>query len=262
LPNFKGIAAAKTKPVSVLTLTDLDLQGLAPKVRVVNQIVKASGKLADKKTGSPQELAEIISTQISQWLDTDLGSDNEIAETDGVKVFEFSQKDLAAKQAASSGVGLVTDVSASIENRFTKEIFQSAVEVQVEAHLPVVITKAPAPQTNGISVCVGGGVTAIADAQKFANSLQAEFVGTAAAVDKGYVEVKDLVGESGRSISPHIYIGFGVSGAYHHMVGVRRPNFLIAINKDPEAEIFAKADLAIVADADEVLAELVKGIGK
>ncbi|MEY3697226.1 MAG: hypothetical protein RJA41_876, partial [Actinomycetota bacterium] len=102
---------------------------------------------------------------------------------------------------------------------------------------------------------------ALAQAKTFANSLNAEFVGTAAAVDKGFVQVEDLIGESGRAISPHIYIGFGVSGAYHHMVGVRRPNFLIAINKDPEAEIFSKADLAIVGDADEILLELAKGIG-
>lgn len=261
LPNFKGIAAAKTKPVTVFSLTDLEMQSIAPKVKVVSQQLKDNTQTQDKKTGTAQDLAKLISNQITKWSEIDSTSEIGISETEDVKVFEHLQKDLAAKHAASIGAGLITDVSQVSEAGFTKEIFQGATEVQVQAQLPVVITKAPAPQSNGVAVCVGGGVSAIAQAKTFANSLNAEFVGTAAAVDKGFVQVEDLIGESGRAISPHIYIGFGVSGAYHHMVGVRRPNFLIAINKDPEAEIFSKADLAIVGDADEILLELAKGIG-
>ena len=261
LPNFKGIAAAKNKPVNSVSLKDLNLDGLAPKVKVVSQTSKLNTKSIERKTGNAQELAKEISNQISEWQNASKVTETQISKSDGVKVFAFEDKELAAKEAAKSGSAIVTDVMASNGNSFVKEVFQSAVEVQVEAQSTVVVTKAQAPQSNGIVVCVGGGVSDVEPAHSFAKSLNAQLVGTAAAVDKGFVEVQDLVGESGKSVSPHIYVGFGVSGAHHHMVGVRRPNYLIAINKDPEAEIFSKADLAIVADANEILAELAKGSG-
>ncbi|MFM1786487.1 MAG: hypothetical protein RL228_437 [Actinomycetota bacterium] len=261
LPNFKGIAAAKNKPVTVVSLNDLNLDGIAPKVKVVSQTPKSNTKTSERKTGNAQELAKLILDQVSQWRTASGVSETQIAQSDGVKVFTFEEKDKAAKEAALAGCAIVTDVLSSGETGFVKEAFQGALEVLVEAQKPVVVTKAQAPQSNGVVVCVGGGISESDSARKLATTLDAKIVGTAAALDKGFIEASDLVGESGQSISPHVYIGFGVSGAYHHMVGVRRPNYLIAVNKDPEAEIFAKADLAIVADADEILAELARGSG-
>ncbi|MEY3697324.1 MAG: hypothetical protein RJA41_974, partial [Actinomycetota bacterium] len=120
LPNFKGIAAAKTKPVTVFSLTDLEMQSIAPKVKVVSQQLKDNTQTQDKKTGTVQELATLISNQITKWSEIDSSSEIGISETEEVKVFEHLQKDLAAKHAASIGAGLITDVSHASEAGFTK----------------------------------------------------------------------------------------------------------------------------------------------
>ncbi|MEY2673236.1 MAG: hypothetical protein RLZZ508_1113, partial [Actinomycetota bacterium] len=165
LPNFKGIAASKNKPVTVVSLNDLNLDGIAPKVKVVSQTLKANSKTSERKTGNAQELAKLILDQVSQWRTASEVSETQIAQSDGVKVFAFEEKDKAAKEAALAGCAIVTDVLSSGETGFVKEAFQGALEVLVEAQKPVVVTKAQAPQSNGVVVSVGGGISDIDSAR-------------------------------------------------------------------------------------------------
>ena len=264
LPNFKGIAAAKNKPVSTLNLADLDLADIAPKTKIISQTTILKEKNPEKKSGTPKELAVLLLEQISKWSnveDTQIQK-VEINPASEVKVFTADQKAEAASFAAENKLALITDVCAAENDQFTKEIFDGSVKVVIECKGPSVITIADVPSSKGISVCVGGGVTSIDDLRIVAKSMEAEVVGTSAAFDKGHIDVESLVGASGRTISPNIYVGFGVSGAHYHFAGVRKPNYIAAVNKDPEAEIFAFADLAIVGDADEVLAALLQELGK
>ena len=74
----------------------------------------------------------------------------------------------------------------------------------------------------------------------------------------GWVSEEHMIGVSGQTVSPRLYLGFGISGALHHTVGIKNPGLLVAVNVDPEAPLMKKADLAVVGDAREILPLLIQ----
>lgn len=94
--------------------------------------------------------------------------------------------------------------------------------------------------------------------EEMANALGASVGGSRVAMDLNSIPRKRLVGLSGNSVAPKLYLAAGISGASHHLGGIRGAKLIIAINTDPTAPIFQVADLKVVADLHQVIPAMIK----
>lgn len=95
-----------------------------------------------------------------------------------------------------------------------------------------------------------------------AEELGGEVCGTRAVVEDGYLDKSVQVGQTGKTVRPSLYIACGISGACQHVAGMEKSDMIIAINRDPSAEIFTIANMGFVGDVNQILPLLVEEIKK
>ncbi|MEL7567593.1 MAG: electron transfer flavoprotein subunit alpha/FixB family protein [Dehalobacterium sp.] len=117
-----------------------------------------------------------------------------------------------------------------------------------------------------IVICGGWGVGSSENwsyLERLANKLGGAIACTRPPVDEGWAPGEHImIGTSGKSVRPKIYLGFGISGATHHICGMKDSGLIININKDEKAEIFKISDYGVVADINHVLPLLSEVIHK
>ena len=150
----------------------------------------------------------------------------------------------------SGGSAEVKDVSATFQDFSTR--------ARLVEHLT---EKASGPSIEDADVIVAGGrglggPEGFSYCEELAEALGGAVAATRAVVDAGWYPYAAQVGQTGKTVSPKLYIALGISGAIQHKVGMQGSGTIVAVNKDPNAPIFDFADLGVVGDLTQIAPKL------
>ncbi len=257
-------AVARYGAEKVYVVDDAEIKGflVAPKAEALHQIVEKTSPAAVLITSSPEgkEIAARLAIKTSSGLITDAvdiqegpvttqsvfaGNYTVTAKvTQGTPI--ITVKPNAATPEEASGAGAVEEFGATISD--------AAKTAQIVASQPR--EKTGRPEMTEAAIVVSGGrgtggnfepIEALADA------LGAAVGASRAAVDSGWVPHSYQVGQTGKTVSPQLYVAAGISGAIQHRAGMQTSKTIVAINKDDEAPIFELVDFGVVGDLHAVL---------
>ena len=261
--KVKAYGAAK-----VYVVDDAELKGylVAPKAEAMAQLVEKTSPLAILFPSSfeGKEVAARLAIKIESGLITDAvdvqageggapvttqsvfaGSYTVTATvTRGTPIITVKPNSAAPEQAAGA---------AAVE-AFTPTISDAARATQIIASQPRQATGRPDLTEAAIVVSGGRGTGGnFEPIEKFADSLGAAVGASRAAVDSGWMPHSFQVGQTGKTVSPQLYVANGISGAIQHRAGMQTSKTIVAVNKDNEAPIFELVDFGVVGDLHTVL---------
>jgi electron transfer flavoprotein alpha subunit len=259
--------------VYVADAPELSAHPVAPKAEVLAQLVgeKSPAAVLIPSTAEGKEVAGRLAVKLNSGVITDAVAiaDDLIATQSifggavivqakvgtGTPIITVRPNSSPAEPAA--GAGTRVDVSVTLSDAATKATTTNKVEEAKGARPELAEAAVVVSGGRGVGGAEGFGVI-----ESLADSLDAAVGASRAATDAGWYPHQYQVGQTGKTVSPQLYIANGISGAIQHRAGMQTSKTIVVVNKDAEAPIFELADYGVVGDLFTVVPQLTEEITK
>jgi electron transfer flavoprotein alpha subunit len=250
---------------------ELDDFLVAPKAEVVAEVAVASSPAAVLISSTPdgKEIAARLAIKLGSGIITDANDVSaDLTATQSVFAGNYT-----VTSKVSHGVPIITvkpnavtpepAPTTPVEEKIEVVVSEAAKQARIIDRAPRAATGRPELAEAAIVVSGGRGTAGdFAPVEALADALGAAVGASRAAVDSGWYPHAYQVGQTGKTVSPQLYVAAGISGAIQHKAGMQTSKTVVVVNKDSEAPIFAMADFGVVGDLHKVLPQAVEEIEK
>ncbi|GAS95094.1 electron transfer flavoprotein alpha subunit fixB [Mycolicibacterium canariasense] len=265
-----GLKAAGAAKIYVAESADVDTYLVTPKVDVLAALAESAAPagVVIAATAEGKEVAGRLAARLGSGLLVDIVE----LKDGGIGVHSIFGGAYTVEAQATGELPVITIRPGAVEAAPADgagEVVNVEVPAQAENATKITsrepVVAGDRPELTEASVVVAGG-RGVGSADSFkvvedlADALGGAVGASRAAVDSGYYPGQFQVGQTGKTVSPQLYIALGISGAIQHRAGMQTSKTIIAVNKDEEAPIFEIADLGIVGDLFKVTPQLTDAI--
>jgi electron transfer flavoprotein alpha subunit len=274
-PSGKGASLAATvnqgpiTSVIVLESDDFASHGVAASADALANLVKEQSQSA--VLIASHAFGKEVAARVSILTDSGIITDAIDIAADGTATQSVFGGSTTVHSKVSHGTPVITVRPNSVEADFsasTPAITNATAVVGADAKKAKISSSQPPvkggrPELTEANIVVSGGrgtdgnFTAV---ESFADSLGAAVGASRAATDAGWYPHSHQVGQTGKTVSPTLYVACGISGAIQHRAGMQTSKTIVVVNKDPEAPIFDIADFGVVGDLFNVLPKATEGV--